>query len=317
VTAGGGGTGTLSDAGDSPGEVETGADQVEAGAAGRSERRRPWALIVVAMVPIMIVLVITVPIGQNTLATRLTAGVQALWARIGPSPAVLAEARTFDGTPAVGALFTVSGGKPATHFCTASVVDSPEGDILMTAAHCVAGANVGPFDFIPGYANGRAPYGIWRVTKIVVDSAWTSTASINDDFAFLVVAAGPHGTKIQNVTGGERLGSSLGMPAGALVQVAGYPNSGQAPIVCDNRVLSFTATQLQFNCGGYTDGTSGSALLTDVNPLTGLGTIIGVIGGFQQGGDYASVSYAARLGPHADALFQTATGDASADLAQG
>jgi V8-like Glu-specific endopeptidase len=310
VTAGSGGTEIWAGAEDGPGEPQ-------AGAAGRPARERrgwrigrPWALIGVALIPIMIALVITVPIGQNTLAARLTAGVQAMWARAGPAPAVLAQAKTFGGTPAVGALFTVSGGKPATHFCTASVVDSPGGDMLMTAAHCVSGSNVGPFVFVPGYANGHAPYGVWRVTKVVVDRAWTSSGSIDDDFAFLLVGRGPHGTKIQDVTGGERLGTSIGLPAGELVQVAGYPNSGQEPIVCENRVRSFSATQLQFDCGGYTDGTSGSALLEDVSPVTGLGTIVGVIGGYQQGGDYAAVSYAARLGPNATALFQIATGQA-------
>src|ERR1700731_2819824 len=40
------------------------------------------------------------------------------------------------GQPAVGALFTTSKGRLGQHFCTASVVDSPAGDLLMTAAHC-------------------------------------------------------------------------------------------------------------------------------------------------------------------------------------
>jgi hypothetical protein len=31
----------------------------------------------------------------------------------------------------------------------------------------------------------------------------------------------------------------------------------------------FSPTQLQFDCGGYTTGTSGSALLTGVNASTG------------------------------------------------
>ena len=45
------------------------------------------------------------------------------------------------------------------------------------------------------------------------------------------------------------------------------------------------AGQLEFDCGGYTDGTSGGPFLADVNPTTGQGTVIGVIGGYEQGGD--------------------------------
>src|SRR5260370_32300986 len=41
----------------------------------------------------------------------------------------------FAGTPAVGALFTMSKGKLGQHFCTASVVGSPHRHLGITAAH--------------------------------------------------------------------------------------------------------------------------------------------------------------------------------------
>lgn len=47
-------------------------------------------------------------------------------------------------------------------------------------------------------------------------------------------------------------------------------------------------------------------MLADVDPGTGLGTLIGVIGGYQQGGRTDAVSYAARLGATVAALYQTA-----------
>jgi hypothetical protein len=43
-----------------------------------------------------------------------------------------------------------------------------------------------------------------------------------------------------------------------------------------------------------------------VNPATGLGTAIGVIGGYEQGGYSADVSYAARFGASAAALYKIA-----------
>jgi hypothetical protein len=62
--------------------------------------------------------------------------------------------QAFNGVAAVGALFTVSGGRLGTHFCTASVVHSAHGDLAVTAAHCVSGVR-GQLAFVPEYANGR------------------------------------------------------------------------------------------------------------------------------------------------------------------
>jgi hypothetical protein len=64
--------------------------------------------------------------------------------------------------------------------------------------------------------------------------------------------------------------------------------------------------QLEFDCDGYTDGTSGGPFLSDVDPATGQGLVIGVIGGYQQGGDVPQVSYSAVLGANAAALYEQA-----------
>lgn len=109
---------------------------------------------------------------------------------------------------------------------------------------------------------------------------------------------------VEDVTGGERLGAS--QPSGRMVQVVGYPDGANAPIVCRNRARRFSSSQLEFDCGGYADGTSGSPLLANVSPSTGPGTVIGVIGGYEQGGYTASVSYAARFGVRAAALYKIA-----------
>ena len=88
--------------------------------------------------------------------------------------------QAFSGQPAVGALFTRSSGQLGKHFCTASVVDSPAGDLVITAAHCVTGA-AGTVEFVPGYDHGSTPYGVWTVTKVYVDRAWRSSASQDDE----------------------------------------------------------------------------------------------------------------------------------------
>jgi len=223
-------------------------------------------------------------------------------------PAAMATSSPFGGTPAIGALFSVSDGRLGSHFCTASVVDSPGGDLLVTAAHCVAGySDSAPagLAFVPGYDQGSVPYGVWPVTRIFVDQAWASSSDPDDDVAFLTVGQSRSGTSIESVTGAEELG--IGVRASGTLTVIGYPESEDQPIACQNRVSSFSSRQMQFDCRGFTDGTSGSPLLTDVDTATGDGIVLGVIGGYQQGGDTPDISYAATLGTSVQALYDQAS----------
>jgi V8-like Glu-specific endopeptidase len=212
--------------------------------------------------------------------------------------------QAFAGTPAVGALFTASAGKLGQHFCTASVIDSPAGDLAITAAHCVTSTS-GTIDFVPGYDNGHTPYGVWTVTKIYVDQAWNSSSNQDDDFAFLRISQPGSSVPVEDETGAEELGT--GTPAGRqLVQVIGYPSASSRPVTCQNLLSEPMAGQLEFDCAGYTDGTSGGPFLSEVNRSTGQGTVIGVIGGYQQGGNTPKISYSSVLGADAATLYKTA-----------
>src|ERR1700733_2869710 len=66
-------------------------------------------------------------------------------------PAGTQKATTFPGTPTVGALFDSATSK--THFCTASVVASPRGNVLITAAHCIEGSAKG-WSYAHGFRRG-------------------------------------------------------------------------------------------------------------------------------------------------------------------
>jgi V8-like Glu-specific endopeptidase len=212
--------------------------------------------------------------------------------------------QAFAGTAAVGALFTTSAGKLDKHFCSASVINSPDGDLVITAAHCVTGLT-GSVAFVPGYDSGDTPYQVWDVTKIYVDHAWTSSANPDDDFAILRVGQAGSNEAIEDETGAEQL--ATGTPTDhQTVQVIGYPDALNQAITCQNRITEPMTDQLQFDCGGYTDGTSGGPFLTKVNPATGQGTLIGVIGGYEQGGNTPQVSYSAVLGPSVAALYKAA-----------
>jgi hypothetical protein len=67
--------------------------------------------------------------------------------------------------------------------------------------------------------------------------------------------------------------------------------------------------QLEFDCGGYANGTSGGPFLADVNPKTGQGAVIGVIGGYEQGGLTPQVSYSSVFGSNVAALYRAAATD--------
>jgi V8-like Glu-specific endopeptidase len=219
------------------------------------------------------------------------------------APAVSDAGRPFRGTRAAGALFTMSAGKLGTHFCTASVVHSAKGDLAVTAAHCVTGTP-GQIAFVPGYANGKEPHGVWKVTAVYTDKAWQSSQNPNDDVAFLRLSDAAGGVPVERVTGAESVGIGWKLPA--LVQVIGYPETSNQPISCVNWAKRFSPTQLVFDCDGYTDGTSGGPFLADVSAASGRGTLIGVIGGYEQGGDTPQVSYASAFGTAVAALYRSA-----------
>ena len=169
-------------------------------------------------------------------------------------------------------------------------------DLPITATHCINGGKGGyktDIVFIPDYRNGDAPYGVWTPQRLLVAPQWANSSDPDFDVGFVVLQ--PHdGENIQQVLGANRLGIDSGYQY--LVRVTGYPDSADAPITCINWTSRQSATQLRFECGGYTGGTSGSPWVTHFDTRSRTGTIVGVIGGYQQGGDTPSVSYSAYLG---------------------
>ncbi len=226
---------------------------------------------------------------------------------LAPSQAPTAShtGQAFGGVAAVGALFTETSGKLDSHFCTASVVHSAHADMAVTAAHCVTD-KPGQIVFVPGYANGKEPYGVWPVTRVYTDAAWQSSQDPDDDVAFLLLADASDGVPVEDITGAEQLGTSQQAAVSTLVQVIGYPDGASQPVLCVNWAKTFSPTQLEFDCGGYPNGTSGGPFLADVSAESGQGTIVGVIGGYEQGGDTPEVSYASAFGASVTALYKAA-----------
>ncbi|MFG2827734.1 trypsin-like serine peptidase [Streptomyces sp. NPDC048434] len=218
-------------------------------------------------------------------------------------------------SPAIGALFSPDDDGAPVHHCTASVVHAPGGDLVVTAAHCVHDDGFRTrLVFAPGLHDGIAPYGLWVPTRIHVDPRWISSRDPDHDVAFLRVRrAGQAGGRIEDVTGAERI--RFGAPAGRPALLTGYPEDQDAPVSCRHTVDAQSATQLRFVCAGFPNGTSGGPMLTDLDPATGTGSLIGVIGGLDEGGDDL-VSYSSRFGEDVATLYRRATTEPDPRAAQ-
>jgi len=209
---------------------------------------------------------------------------------------VIPHPTAFNGVPTVGALFLTVGKQR--HFCTASVVNSRTANLVLTAAHCVYGsAPATNIAFVPQYHYGHEPYGAWPVETVTVAAGWQKSHNPDLDFAFLKVAppAGTH-VPIQFVTGGLWLGINQGYVHP--IFVIGYNNPENYPIGCATHSFRYkpVADTMQFKCRAFWNGTSGGPWITDYNSSTGTGTVIGAIGGYEEGGLVPWTSYSTYFG---------------------
>ncbi|WP_168714018.1 hypothetical protein [Streptomyces sp. A1136] len=248
-----------------------------------------------------------------------------------PDPAYAAAAahpgvgRDFDGMPVVGRMFVMTGG--GGYFCTASVVSSPGRDLVVSAAHCLLGADARQVAFVPHYRADRPqPYGMFPVLRDSAGHAkvWIAPRYRSEgadraatlDVAFAQVGPNASGALVEDVVGGNRLVTGAAY-AQASVTLVGYPASAARPRLCVNRTTKFTSsdpkipgTFQRIDCTGYPGGTSGGPFLTHFDPNTLTGDIVGVIGGWKTGGDTDDTSYSSYFGAEIRALYETAVASA-------
>ena len=229
------------------------------------------------------------------------------------APAPAAPSRSPDGIGRVasekaarhaGTLFR---GGTGGHFCSATVVDGGDADLVVTAAHCVtSGAGLAAYadlEYAPAYRNGTAPYGVWKAARVTVDPRWTEHADPDLDVAFIELAP-RDGQRVTDVVDAQRI--AFGTPGSGTVRLTGYPDGADDPLTCLGTMTRRADGQLRVACTGYAAGTSGTPWLTDFDPGTHTWAVVGVIGGFQQGGDTDDVSYSPYFGPDVRHLYQQA-----------
>ncbi len=217
-------------------------------------------------------------------------------------------AHHYDGTPTVGAIFV--NGLHQQHTCSGSVVDSPQGDVILTAAHCVAGIT-SEIQFAPGYVNGHTPYGVWRVVATFSAPEWgKGPGEQRYDYAFLrVTDQEVEGVQrsLQSVVGANRL--QVNPLIQGEVTITGYPQGrGGRPITCTHSLYLYRGFPAM-NCYGYYPGVSGSPWLVGGPP--GHATVIGALGGLQGGGCSDSPSFTSYFDQTTEATYQRASSGAA------
>ncbi|MCV7196962.1 trypsin-like serine peptidase [Mycobacterium angelicum] len=204
--------------------------------------------------------------------------------------------------PRIGAIFP--DGDDA-HFCTASVLHSADGDLVLTAAHCLLGQS--KVTFVPGFAGAAGPSDHWSIRQIYFDPRWINSADPHADYAIARVI----GTGSESLE--RQVGSALSLGAapvlGSLVTVTGYPAGvGGRPVACQGSTGRTDSGFPSLSCDGLVGGTSGA-------PWVRGSTVTGVIGGLESGGCTESMSYSAPFDEHTAALLVRAEAGGPGDTA--
>lgn len=121
--------------------------------------------------------------------------------------------------------------------CSGSVIDSPAGDVVLTAGHCVIDAETGEVAhsviFVPGYRETTAPFGVFGASSWVTTPEWSSTAGTSfpdeaGDVAMLVLAPNASTGKSVEATVGN-LSIAFEQPRKQTYTQWGYPAEAPYP----------------------------------------------------------------------------------------
>ncbi|WP_353319585.1 trypsin-like serine peptidase [Mycobacterium sp.] len=189
-----------------------------------------------------------------------------------------ATAQPVQPDPEVGAVFLGGG---SFHTCSGAVLDSAGGDLILTAAHCLAdGVDA---TFVAGFSNDAAPEDVWHLDAVYLDPRWMQNQDPMADFAIARVSREAGGTIVAEAGGGLTLGSAPN--PGTVVTVTGYPmGEGGGPIACRGPTVPATQGFPSLPCEGLVDGFSGAPWVTG-------STVTGLVGGLDGGGCEDKSSY--------------------------
>jgi Trypsin len=217
-----------------------------------------------------------------------------------PPPPTPVTAAPVDADPVVGAVFL---GASDVHTCTAAVLHSTAGNLMLTAAHCLASGY--PTTFASGFNGQAGP--AWTVDAIYLDPRWVAIQDPIADYAIARVSRPDVGSLESQVGSGLTLGAAPA--AGTAVTVTAYPlGQGGAPIGCHARTQTIAPGYPSVQCTGLLEGTSGAPWRTD-------STVVGLVGGLHGGGCDEKVSYSPPFDGRIIDLLHRAEGGGPSDIA--
>jgi V8-like Glu-specific endopeptidase len=184
--------------------------------------------------------------------------------RTGASP----DLGTVYVTPAIGKVFFSVGGSD--YACSGSSVNSSSGELVLTAGHCVYSVSdqswVSNFVYIPAYANGNDPYGIWNGVSMSTFAGFTSSGDDTMDTGYVAVS-GP--SNLVATVGGMGFGSGYTSFSDPLFTM-GYPSASPENQAWCDATATITNGLVFLPCS-QGPGASGSGILDQYDTTSGLG----------------------------------------------
>jgi V8-like Glu-specific endopeptidase len=128
------------------------------------------------------------------------------------------------------------------YVCSGAVVNSPEGNVILTAGHCVIDPETGTgtsseLIFIPGYRKApegcvsgsecNAPFGVWKIRSYFITESWEKTAKAESrpnegsDLAFIKLKENEKGESVEEAV--QSLGIAFDKPCTQTYTQFGYP----------------------------------------------------------------------------------------------
>ncbi|WP_328869812.1 hypothetical protein OHT76_06650 [Streptomyces sp. NBC_00287] len=197
--------------------------------------------------------------------------------------------------------------------CSATVANSKNKSVVLTAGHCVVDARTGEvyrkWIFIPGYHKGKRPHGTFTAKKLFhLKSYVSSQGNANWDVAFATLR-GRDGRPLAKIVGGAQ-GIKFNAPNGRYVHSFGYGSSraegnGERLNHCqgkEHRDLGRPgSTMWGIDCV-QTGGSSGGAFLAEFKADKDVGVLVGNIAVGTEVSEYHP-----RLGDRARKLYKAAS----------
>ncbi|MFH8619489.1 trypsin-like serine peptidase [Streptomyces sp. NPDC017979] len=186
------------------------------------------------------------------------------------------------------------------YVCSASAINSPSKQMVITAGHCVntggngstAGKWMTNWTYVPAYHKGSRPYGTFSAKQFRTFKGWIDDSNWDWDVA-MVTLLPRAGKKIVNVTGGHGLAWNHGRSEARTI--FGYPGNhdkGEVQWYCKGttRRVAWNDGKVEIQCN-FGGGSSGGPWLHGYNNSTQLGHVNGVTSTITKTGGWNASSY--------------------------